>query len=129
MNLTLWLYLVDVAGSLKIYFGWGIVVCLGSVVITIFAGMGMADTGSTTDKQWNKWRWWGCTSVVLFLLSTLLFIALPTNQTLYLMMGAKTAEEVVTNPSVQKIGAKVMAIVDKKLSEMSGDNVSKKESK
>lgn len=121
MNLMLWLYLVDVAGSLKNYFGWGVFIFFALTGVAALAGMALADTSSTTDKEWRTWRWCFGGASATFIVSTFFYLALPSNQTLYLMIGARTAEEVVHNPAVEKIGAKVMAIVDKKLDELAGE--------
>ena len=116
MNLMLWLYLVNVAESLKVYFGFGVILGLIITIFTLITGPDCAGD-EKYGPYWIKWMIGGGS---MFILSTFVYLALPDNQTMYLMMGAKTAEEVVTNPAVKKIGARVMSIIDKKLNEMSG---------
>lgn len=119
MNLMLWLYLVDVAGSLKNYFIGGVIVSLIFFIICMCMGAAMSDNRNSTDKDWKLWRTCLYGIIATFLISSFTSLALPNNKTLYLMMGAKTAEEIVNNPAVQRIGARVMDIVDEKLNELS----------
>lgn len=118
MNLLMWLYLVDVAGSLKGYFCLGLIsgaiIILSTLVVSF-------DNYREDDRYWKSWRKWLYGGASVFIFSTFMYLALPTNETLYLMLGAKTAEDVVASPAMQKIGTRVMTIIDKKLNELSGE--------
>lgn len=52
----------------------------------------------------------------------LLSVLLPTERTVYLMTAAYATQTIAQNDRVQKIGSDVLEVVEKKLSEMKGEN-------
>lgn len=133
MNLMLWLYAVDVVGGLGKFFVASTVVGGVASVICVFCAIGMADGSGSSDSEWRTWRRCAAMALAIFIPSLFLSIAIPKEKTLYLMMGAKTAQEIVANPRVQETGGMVMDMINKKLKAMveeddddSGDKKKKK---
>lgn len=52
----------------------------------------------------------------------LISVLLPTERTVYLMTAAYATQTIAQNDRVQKIGSDVLEVVEKKLSEMKGEN-------
>jgi xanthine/uracil permease len=129
MNITMWLYAVDVADSLKFFFGWMVIVSGIIGGLTLMCSMGMVDDRDTTDKHWFWWRCWLGGAMTIFVISWFNFILIPREKTLYLMMGARTAEEIVLNPKVRETGGKVMDLINKKLEAALAGEEQKKEEK
>lgn len=59
--------------------------------------------------------------VVVFLCIALLRVIIPSEKTMYLMVGAYTAQKVAENPDVQRISGKVITVIEKKLDEYVDD--------
>lgn len=122
MSLTLWLYLVDVADSAKAYFGVATFLSVIVLIATFIVACAMCDTGS--EVEWKLLRRWVIAASSILVFSSLATVLIPKERTLYLMLGAKTAEDIVVNPKVREAGGKVMDLINKKL-----DELAKKESK
>lgn len=122
MNLTMWLYLTDVAEGLKFFFGFVTLVAGAGFAITIWVGFCMADhTSQATDGNWLTWRKFLYLFLGTFVPTCFMYLATPTKNTLYLMMGANAAEQIVMNPKVQQTGGKVLELINKKLEEALSD--------
>lgn len=119
-NLILWLYAIDVAGALDKFFAIVTVVMGAAFIILIIALVGMADTHSSAD-DWRVWRRFAYIIVSIFPTALLLSLLIPSEKTLYLMMGAKTTQAIVSNPKIQETGGKVMELINKKLEWLAED--------
>ena len=62
---------------------------------------------------------WTIPFAVIF---ALISVLLPTERTVYLMTAAYATQTIAQNDRVQKIGSDVLEVVEKKLSEMKGEN-------
>lgn len=54
------------------------------------------------------------TAIALFTLSTMI----PSEKTMYMILGSKITKNVISNPEVQKISDKVLTILNQKLDEL-----------
>jgi len=112
----MFLYLIDVANSLKMYFGFGIFVGL---IITLFTLIASTDQENARASFWVVWKRFLVGGITTFIVSTFMYLALPTTKTMYLMLGTVVAQEVVTNPAVQRIGTRIESLIDEKLDALS----------
>jgi hypothetical protein len=119
MSLMVWLYLVDVASSLKFYFTFMCIVGVIVSVIMLFVGAAMHDENPST-QTWAIWRRGLSASAVAVIAGWFFSTALPSQKTLYLMMGVKTAQDIVDNPKMKETGGKVIDLINKKLDEIMG---------
>lgn len=116
MNLTMWLYLVDVVGNLRVYFAIGAMAGGVLLVGTLIASSESIENQHAIPKTWYRWFY---STLSLLIISSFMSIVLPTTKTLYLMVGVKAAEEIANNPAIQKIGSHIMLIIDEKLNALS----------
>lgn len=61
-------------------------------------------------------------TIPLTIVFALLSVLLPNERTVYLMTAAYATQTIAQNDRVQKIGTDVLEVVEKKLSEMKGEN-------
>ena len=99
-------------------------------VITLLVGnLGVKQYLDETEEELNnqlkiksiliKSIKWTIPFTVIF---ALLSVLLPTERTVYLMTAAYATQTIAQNDRVQKIGSDVLEVVEKKLSEMKGEN-------
>ena len=133
MELALLVYFASVVGTFSGLLGL-LSFLLFSVsvafVFTLLAGnLGVKQYMSDTEDALNhqlkiksiltksiKW------TIPLTIIFALLSVLLPTERTVYLMTAAYATQTIAQNDRVQKIGSDVLEVVEKKLSEMKGDN-------
>ena len=133
MELALLVYFASVVGTFSGLLGL-LSFLLFSVsiafVITLLIGdLGIKKRYGETEEELNnqlkiksiltksvKW------TIPLTTIFALLSVLLPTERTVYLMTAAYATQTIAQNDRVQKIGSDVLEVVEKKLSEMKGEN-------
>jgi len=125
MNLSMWLYLVNVVHNLGFYFTMITVFCFVGLVIAIITAALMVDAG-TNEEQWKLWRQFFVPTMCVFIVSSFCSIATPTEKTMYLMLGTKAASDIVNNPTVKDVGGKVLKIINKKLDDFGAEDAPEK---
>ena len=133
MELALLVYFASVVGTFSGLLGL-LSFLLFSVsiafVITLLIGdLGIKKRYGETEEELNnqlkiksiliksiKW------TIPLTIIFALLSVLLPTERTVYLMTAAYATQTIAQNDRVQKIGSDVLEVVEKKLSEMKGEN-------
>ena len=133
MELALLVYFASVVGTFSGLLGL-LSFLLFSVsiafVITLLVGnLGVKQYLDETEEELNnqlkiksiliKSIKWTIPFTVIF---ALLSVLLPTERTVYLMTAAYATQTIAQNDRVQKIGSDVLEVVEKKLSEMKGEN-------
>ena len=133
MELALLVYFASVVGAFSALLGL-LSFLLFSVsiafVITLLIGdLGAKKYNYATDQELEnelkikkiliksvKW------TIPLTIIFALLSVLLPTERTVYLMTAAYATQTIAQNDRVQKIGSDVLEVVEKKLSEMKGED-------
>ena len=64
---------------------------------------------------------YGIAAAIVFLIAALI----PSEKTMYVMAGAYVTQQIAENPNVQRIGGKIVTVIDKKLDEIIDEGVSK----
>lgn len=98
MSISLLLYIIDVCNSLKMYFAYGLVVSVGVLVLTMFCAASLVDSRETTDIKWKSLRVWIYIALSNFVFSSFMFLAIPSQKTMYMIAGATVAEDIIHNP-------------------------------
>ena len=120
MDLITWLYLIDVASNIAVVLIVGAVLLLAALIINIIIYMGRAvDTVNRDYAKETNIISLKYIKTILPILCTVVIIAslIPSQKTMYLMLGATTAEKIAENPTIKDTGAKVLEIVNRKLDE------------
>ena len=132
MELALLVYFASVVGSVSTLL-CSLAFILSSVstafiVILLFGNLGVKQYEETEEELNNELKIksiltksvkWTIPFTVIF---ALLSVLLPTERTVYLMTAAYATQTIAQNDRVQKIGSDVLEVVEKKLSEMKGEN-------
>ena len=132
MELALLVYFASVVGSVSTLL-CSLAFILSSVstafiVILLFGNLGVKQYEETEEELNNQLKIksiltksvkWTIPFTVIF---ALLSVLLPTERTVYLMTAAYATQTIAQNDRVQKIGSDVLEVVEKKLSEMKGEN-------
>ena len=108
-NLSWFLYAVDLLGNLQGFFGWAAVL-LGIFIPFILCVM-INETWDD-DKKPKLWRYLR-TSVVSGVIFCLLAIVIPSQKTMYLILGSEVGQKVIQSDT----GKKVFDVINKKLDE------------
>jgi hypothetical protein len=116
VSLITWLYLVDVASELDGFFQFTAILCIiaGLILAFIFFVLINEDAG---DEGWALWRKAAKLTAIIGTSGFLLAAIIPSEKSLYLMLGAKTTQDIIANPKVQETGGKVLDLINKKLEE------------
>ena len=118
MSLMWWIYLASVVDGLKCILIVIAVICGVCVLFGgIFGGMFIMDFHNTPEN-WKLWRKLIKIGTITFVSSLLLFPVVPTEKTVYMMVGAKASSEIIANPKVQETGGKVLQLINQKLDEL-----------
>lgn len=132
MELALLVYFASVVGSVSTLL-CSLAFILSSVstafiVTLLFGNLGVKQYEETEEELNNQLKIksiltksvkWTIPFTVIF---ALLSVLLPTERTVYLMTAAYATQTIAQNDRVQKIGSDVLEVVEKKLSEMKGEN-------
>ena len=132
MELALLVYFASVVGSVSTLL-CSLAFILSSVstafiVTLLFGNLGVKQYEETEEELNNELKIksiltksvkWTIPFTVIF---ALLSVLLPTERTVYLMTAAYATQTIAQNDRVQKIGSDVLEVVEKKLSEMKGEN-------
>lgn len=133
MELALLVYFASVVGSISTLLGMSsavlFAVSTAFIVTLLFGNLGVKQYSYDTDQELDnelkiknilvksvKW------TIPLTIIFALLSVLLPTERTVYLMTAAYATQTIAQNDRVQKIGSDVLEVVEKKLSEMKGEN-------
>ena len=133
MELSLLVYFASVVGTFSGLLGLLSFLLLSvsiAFVITLLIGdLGIKKRYGETEEELNnqlkiksiltksiKW------TIPLTVIFALLSVLLPTERTVYLMTAAYATQTIAQNDRVQKIGSDVLEVVEKKLSEMKGED-------
>ena len=133
MELALLVYFASVVGTFSALLGiFSFILLVISVAfaITLLIGdLGIKKRYGETEEELNnqlkikstltksiKW------TIPLTIIFALLSVLLPTERTVYLMTAAYATQTIAQNDRVQKIGSDVLEVVEKKLSEMKGED-------
>lgn len=133
MELALLVYFASVVGSISTLLGMSsavLFVVSTAFIITLLCGnLGVKKYSCDTEQELEnelkiksiltksvKW------TIPLAMVFALLSALLPDERTVYLMTAAYATQTIAQNDRVQKIGSDVLEVVEKKLSEMKGDD-------
>ena len=133
MELALLVYFASVVGSISTLLGMSsavlFAVSTAFIITLLFGNLGVKQyRDETQDELENELKIknilvkstkWVIPFAVIF---ALISVLLPTERTVYLMTAAYVTQTIAQNDRVQKIGSDVLEVVEKKLSEMKGEN-------
>ena len=108
MDLALLVYSISLLGSLGLL----------SVLLVIASTMSLLISFITyCDQYTNKpfWRKGINLSLSILIPSIIVLVAIPSEKTMYTMVGAYAAQKVAEDPKVQKLSGKVLNILEAKL--------------
>lgn len=117
MSLSLSLYLIDVLSNVSGLAIGGLLLCTILTIVSSF----FLDT-EFQPQALKSIKRVAVTAVIL----SLILVLIPEKKTMYLILGASVAKEIVENPRVQEVGSKVLEVVNQKLDEMSDKKEKKK---
>ena len=126
-NLSILLYLADVAGNIGWIFNMLVAISIFSVLVTLHyklvAGGAMAE-GTPSEKDWKIWRRWLISSIGLFFSASLASALTPSKETVYAIAASETGEEVL-NSGVETRATKALeAWLDKQIEEQTKEPTS-----
>ena len=133
MELALLVYFASVVGGVSTLLGISsailFLVSTVFIIILLVGKLGVKEYSYDTEEELEnglkikkvliKSVKWTIPFAVIF---ALLSVLLPTERTVYLMTAAYATQTIAQNDRVQKIGSDVLEVVEKKLSEMKGEN-------
>lgn len=93
------LLLITIFGGVFYFFG----------ITAVFSNVGMPDQ-APLPKTIITSKWW-----LLYILLVIANQLIPSEKTMYTMLGIKVSEEVIKNKTVQTVSDKVILLVNKKL--------------
>lgn len=121
MSLSLMLYLADVSQGATIVIGF-----IGTIAAFCALGLFMSAVDEYRDEEKSLKKIRQSSKFLLaFVIAAIVFSLLPSQKTVYLIIGANAAESVIENPNVKQISGRVFDILNKKLDEI--DPVKKEE--
>jgi len=109
MTLALLVYLAGVLHGVQFVF----VLC--GIALAVISLMGVFDNCKKSAVKY------GTAAAIVFLIAALI----PSEKTMYVMAGAYATQQIAENPNVQRIGGKIVTVIDKKLDEIIDEGVSK----
>lgn len=122
-NLSILLYLADVAGNIGWIFNMLFAISIFSVLVTLVVGGAMAE-GTPSEKDWKIWRRWLISSIGLFFSASLASALTPSKETVYAIAASETGEEVL-NSGVETRATKALeAWLDKQIEEQTKEPTS-----
>ena len=133
MELALLVYFASVVGSIStlLWLSSFLVFCVSTafIITLLFGNLGVKQYRDETEDELEnelkikkilvmsvKW------TIPLTIIFALFSVLLPTERTVYLMTAAYATQTIAQNDRVQKIGSDVLEVVEKKLSEMKGED-------
>ncbi len=116
MSLALIVYLAEVANNL-------------STLLKITAGMGAATLCVAAIFSLIEGRIIpGIKSLIISSMACMLFaVFIPTKETIYVMVAAKTVEDIASSPKVQELGGKSLDVINKVMDDYLKQTTSKEE--
>lgn len=133
MELALLVYFASVVGTFSTLlwlFSFVLLVISVAFVITLLTGdLGIKTRYGETEEMLSSQLRIKSTltksvklTIPFAVVFALLSVLLPTERTVYLMTAAYATQTIAQNDRVQKIGSDVLEVVEKKLSEMKGED-------
>ena len=123
MTLAFLVYLAAALGNLNIALVIGFVLSLLGLFI---CSMAYADCRNSDKKEKENGWSWVKRCFYLSLICGFLMVFVPSQKTMYVMVGAYAAQKIYESPEAARISSKVIAIVDKKLDEYLTEEVKDK---
>lgn len=123
MSLSMLIYLAEVLGSLKTAIG--VLLLIVSVGVVIGAWFGPIIISECRIEGKVAWSF-AKKAMGAIALTVLVYVSIPTTQTIYLMAGAKVVEQVVASPEVKQINAKILTIINNKLDSLADEKKAEK---
>ena len=122
-NLSILLYLADVAGNIGWIFNMLFAISIFSVLVTLVVGGTMAE-GTPSEKDWKIWRRWLISSIGLFFSASLASALTPSKETVYAIAASETGEEVLNSGVGTRATKALEAWLDKQIEEQTKEPTS-----
>ena len=107
-NIFWGVYLADIVGTIKVTAF--VLMCLMSLVLWILVGM--------KSDNLDVPRWQFITASIVFVVSVIINIVVPSEQTIYIMLGVKTTDVILDQPVAKKTIELLELKIDKELDEI-----------
>ena len=123
MDLALLIYGISFAHSFS-----GLMIFITIVSLMAFIGLGMYRMFECNAESWDgdkvsekkrakaasvdKFLW---RAVIVFFIAVFTHVAIPSEKTMYMMVGAYATQKIAENDKVQQTGQKVLTIIEQKL--------------
>ena len=119
MELALLVYLISILKPIHVLcaviMGLSIPVLILVIIIRIeMRDLYSSDPTSRKLELHKSMRRWG---IAAFVVGALGFMFVPTERTAYMMVGAYTAQKIATDPTVARLNAKVIELIERKIDE------------
>lgn len=122
-NLSILLYLADVAGNIGWIFNMLFAISIFSVLVTLVVGGAIAE-GTLSEKDWKIWRRWLISSIGLFFSASLASALTPSKETVYAIAASETGEEVLNSGVGTRATKALEAWLDKQIEEQTKEQTS-----
>lgn len=113
MELSLLVYTISVISNLNFLI---VILVVLSLLAALFCGLASTDFGTSKDEKLKLHKYAKRFSISA-LVMCLLFALLPSEKTMYVMVGAYAAQKVAENPDVQRLSEKTLKVIEDKLDE------------
>lgn len=114
-TLSWWIYLADVLGGVELLFGFIAVTSLGAAVFLLIIGLEhFSDMYSLSEIKLPQIKRGFRLCVIIFFLSALTVVAIPTKKTVYLIIGSEMTGDISVTPEFEK----ARKILNNKLDEL-----------
>lgn len=117
MSLVMIIYLIDIVGNIGCFTTAAVIITsIAAASLAFFWFIGIAHDIEKENKdalfKWSK------INFIAAIIIGCIGCFIPSKQTMYMMVGASAAKEIVDNPKVQAVGGKVFDLINKKLDEL-----------
>jgi len=106
MSYALIIYLMDVIGNIDVTLGLLLFLC---IIMAVFVGVNYFVDGNERCGKWFK------SLIGVVCVCSILLVLIPSNKTMYAMVGASVAQKIIEDPRSKEISDKVLLIVNQKL--------------
>lgn len=119
MELALLVYLISILKPIHVVCFTIIGLSIPVLIIVIISRIEMDDVFSNDPTSrslelYKSTRRWG---IAAFVVGALGATFIPTERTAYMMVGAYTAQKIATDPTVARLNAKVIGLIERKIDE------------
>ena len=122
-NLSILLYLADVAGNIGWIFNMLFAISIFSVLVALVVG-GVMTEEATSEKDWKIWRRWLISSIGLSFSASLASALIPSKETVYAIAASETGEEVLNSGVGTRATKALEAWLDKQIEEQTKEQTS-----